>query len=264
VRAVNLIPAEQRSGARVGAGKSGGVAFAVLGVLATVAVLALLYGLAAHQVSSRRAEAASLEAKAAQAQAAAAELAPYASFIALREARQHAVETLVDSRFDWAHTFHEFGRVLPSDASLQTLTGTVGAASTSGGSSSASSSAASGAGAVASATPPGSVPVFTVTGCATTQDAVAQTMNRLRLIDGVASVVLVSSSKPNGVASAGSGGCEAAASFSLQVTFQPLPSTSAAAAAATTRSVANSSSAAGVNAPAAPASGTSGGTGALR
>ena len=35
----------------------------------------------------------------------------------MREQRAQAVDALIDSRFDWAHVFHEFGRVLPSQAS---------------------------------------------------------------------------------------------------------------------------------------------------
>ncbi len=81
-----------------------------------------------HQITSRRAQAASLTAQAQQAQAAAEQLAPYTSFIALREQRMQAVDTLVDSRFDWAHVLHEFGRVLPSQTSISSLSGTIGAA----------------------------------------------------------------------------------------------------------------------------------------
>jgi Tfp pilus assembly protein PilN len=236
------------------------VAFAVLGLLAAIAVLAVLYGVARHQVGSRQSQVASLESQASRAQAEVAQLAPYTTFIALRQARQSAVESLVDSRFDWAHTFHEFGRVLPADASLQSLSGTVGTAVKTGSSSAAGASSTAG-----SSTPPGSVPAFTVTGCATSQDAVAETMDRLRLIDGVSSVVLVSSTKPTSAAAAGSGGCENAASFSLQMTFQPLPTASAAAAAATTtRTVADSSGAAGAAASAGSTSAPATGTGALR
>jgi hypothetical protein len=252
MRAVNLIPAEQRGGNPVGAGRSGGVAYAVLGLLVGVALLALLYGMAKHQVSSRTSEVASLQARAQQAQANAQQLAPYTSFIALRQARQQAVEALVDSRFDWAHAFHEFGRVLPKDASLSSISGTIGAATPSGSSSSSSSSSSASksssasSSSVASATPPGSVPTFAVSGCATTQDAVAETIDRLRLIDGVTNVSLTSSARP-GVSSSSAGatsgsGCAGnAPTFTLQVSFQPLPTAAVAAAAASTRTVAATS-----------------------
>lgn len=239
MRAVNLIPSDSRSGSAPGAGRSGGGAYAVLAVLGGLAVLALLYGMAHHQISSRRGEAASLSARAQRAQTEASQLAPYTSFIALREQRMQAVSDLVDARFDWAHAFHELGRVLPRDASITSLDGTVGAASTKSGaaapaapaapSSASAGASAPAAAAVTSATPPGSVPVFTLTGCATSQSEVALTLTRLRLIDGVSEVTLQSSTKSSSSAgSAGaspSGSCEGGdAAFSIQITFAALPS----------------------------------------
>lgn len=271
MRAVNLIPSEQRSGgAVVGAGRSGGIAYGVLGVIAAFAVLALVYGMASRQVSSRKSEVASLEARATAAQNQVAQLAPYAQFIAMRKTRMAAVEQLVDSRFDWAHTFHELGRVLPSTVSVTGVTGTVGAApassssSTSTSSTSSSSSASTpgspttGTSSVSSATPPGSVPTFNITGCAARQDTVAQAMNRIRLINGVASVELVSSTKPGTGASSGAagGGCGKAPTFTINVNFQALPTTTAAAAAATTQTVA-ATSAPGVGTGSGPTGSTS-------
>ncbi len=62
MRAVNLIPGEKRGDAGLGGGRSGGAAYAVLGVIAGLTILALLYGIASHQVSSRNSELASLNA----------------------------------------------------------------------------------------------------------------------------------------------------------------------------------------------------------
>ena len=179
MRAVNLIPQEERARGGVVLGRSQGAAYGVLGLIGGLALLALLYGLAHHQISDRRTQLASLNARAQQAQAAAAQLAPYTNFVALREERERAVSSLVDSRFDWAHVFHEFGRVLPPLVTLTTLDGSVGSSSGKGGSSGSSGSSASGSGSssagsanpaagssVASATPPGTVPQFTVSGCA--------------------------------------------------------------------------------------------------
>ena len=44
MRAFNLIPADERGGAGISAGKSGGSAFVVLGLLGVLAIFALLYG----------------------------------------------------------------------------------------------------------------------------------------------------------------------------------------------------------------------------
>jgi Tfp pilus assembly protein PilN len=238
MRAVNLLPPEQRSRLAGGVGRSQGGAYAVLAVLAGLAILAVLYGIASHQISSRRTQVASLSAQAARAKATAAQLAPYTSFQALREQRMQDVAQLVDSRFDWAHAFHELGRVLPKDASIATLTGTVGspgkpgsggsaASSSQPASASASSSGATGAAgsssAASSATPPGSVPSFLLSGCATSQSEVALTLQRLRLIDGVSEVTLQSSTK-SATGGSGEAGCPAKdPAFSVQITFAALP-----------------------------------------
>jgi len=235
MRAVNLIPAEQRSGQPVGAGRSQGGAYAVLVLIAGLAIMAYAYGSADHQIASSRAQAASIAAQAQRAQAAAERLAPYTSFIALREQRTQTVRALVDSRFDWAHVLHEFGRVLPAQASITSLSGTIGSGtgssastSSSATSSSATSSSAASSTAVASSTPPGSVATFTLAGCATSQSAVALTLERLRLIDGVKEVTLQSSTKGSSGGGTTGGGCPAHdPTFAATVAFDPLPTSSA-------------------------------------
>jgi hypothetical protein len=250
VRAVNLIPADQRRGAGGVAGRSGGGAYMVLALLGGLALLALLYGLAHRQISNRRAQVTSLNARTQQAQAAAGQLASYTNFIALREERERAVSVLVDSRFDWAHAFHELGRVLPAGASISSINGAVAAGSGSTGAAGSPTGAGSGAtgaagspttasgtgaskssagGATAvSATPPGSVPTFTLTGCARSQSEVALTLNRLRLIDGVGEVTLQSSAKSSsGAAASGSSSCPPSdPAFTILLTFDPLPAAS--------------------------------------
>jgi hypothetical protein len=257
MRAVNLIPSDDRRGGvgGVGAGRSQGAAYGVLALLAGLAVLALVYGLARHQVSSRRAQLATVTVRAQRVQEAATALSSYTTFDTLREQRTKAVDQLVDSRFDWAHTLHELGRVMPSGTSINTLTGAIGEASAAGAGASppaaaaaatsatststaasattgASGSGAAAAGSVSSATPPGSVPTMTLGGCATSQATLAQTLERLRLIDGVSKVSLQSSVKAAasaaGAGSAGSSaGCAGSAAFSVQLTFQALPAVSA-------------------------------------
>ncbi len=254
MRAFNLIPADERSGAGLNGGKSGGSAFVVLGLLGVLAIFALLYGHASRQISSQTAEIATLNTQAQAAQAQAARLAPYVSFMTMHEQRVQAVDQLVDSRFDWAHAFHELGRVLPpEEVALTSLNGTIGSgtgsnaagADTAAGASSkaaaatgattaaagSSSAATASSSSVASATPPGSVPTFTLSGCATTQAMVALTLERLRLIDGVSEVTLQSSTQTpksgsGGSSSSGSGSCKGPV-FAMQITFDPLPSASA-------------------------------------
>jgi hypothetical protein len=240
MRAVNLIPADQRTGAELGAGRSQGGAYAVLALIAGLAVMAVLYGKADHQISSTSAQAATLTSQAQSAEALTSRLAPYTSFIALREQRTQDVETLLDSRFDWAHAFHEFGRVLPAGASVNSLDGTIGAVSTKGAKAASSST-------VASSTPPGAVPTFTLSGCAIGQPVVAELLERLRLIDGVSEVELTSSeSSTTGGGGASTGGCPAHdPAYTAQITFEPLPSaTAVSAAVAPTKTVSDPSAAA--------------------
>jgi Tfp pilus assembly protein PilN len=243
VRAVNLIPGGQLPGSGITVGRSQGAAYAVVALVGGLALLALLYGQARRDVSSQRTHLASLQAQSAQAQAAAAGLAPYTNFISLREERERAVSALVDARFDWAHAFHELGRVLPAAASISSIDGSVGSSSASGaasvkpaGAAGASSAGAAGASSAGtSSTPPGSVPTITVNGCATSQAEVAVTLNRLRLIDGVSEVALQSSTKSSSTgssASGSSGQCGSGApAFGAVLTFDPLPSTQAVSAA---------------------------------
>ncbi|MFZ1153499.1 MAG: hypothetical protein WAN93_01200, partial [Solirubrobacteraceae bacterium] len=77
--------------------------------------------------------------------------------------------------------------------------------------------------------PPGSTPVFTLTGCATSQSVVAQTLQRLRLMNGASEVQLQSSTKSGASAGgSGSGGCSGGeATFSVQILFTGLPATPA-------------------------------------
>jgi Tfp pilus assembly protein PilN len=227
MRAVNLIPEEHRGGGAIGA-RSGGAAFLVLGLLAGIAVLAVLYGLAQHNYESRRTEAARLTAQAQQVQAQISQLAPYTSFLAMREQRVQAVAQLVASRFDWSSAMGELSRVLPSDVALTSIQGAIGAATSTGGGNKPLVAAAASAGTVASATPPGATPTITLSGCATSQSVVAQMLVHLRLVGGVSAVALQSSTKASG---SGNGGCSSSDPvFNVAVTFNPLPSPGAASA----------------------------------
>ncbi len=220
MKAVNLIPSEQRSDGAVGT-RSGGAAFLVLGLLAGLVVLAGLYGMAHKTLQSRTAEAATIARRAEAVKQQAAALAPYASFMSLREERLHSIAELVGGRFDWPSVMDELSRVLPDSVSLSSIQGTVGASATSLGASTPAPSAA----AVASSTPPGATPAITLSGCATGQSVVAEMLVRLRLINGVNNVTLQSSTKSGTGSSSGNCGSNDPV-FSIQVGFEPLPTAS--------------------------------------
>jgi Tfp pilus assembly protein PilN len=225
MKAVNLIPGEQRQGAGSITGRSGGGALIVLGLIAGLAALVAMYGSAHHRISSQTGEVASLTAQANAIQARAGRLTPYTSFVAMAGQRTQTVAQLVQARFDWSHALHELGRVLPAGTALSALHGTVGPAGATSTSSSATSAAAGGT--PSSSTPPGSTPVFTLTGCATSQSEVAQSLQRLRLMDGASEVQLQSSTKSGSGGSSGSsgaGGCPAGdPTFTAQIIFTGLP-----------------------------------------
>ncbi|HXC46275.1 MAG TPA: hypothetical protein VNU24_06685 [Solirubrobacteraceae bacterium] len=232
MKAVNLIPGEQRQGAGGLSdltGRSGGAALIVLGVLVGIAVMIAMYGSAHHSIASQDGEVAQIKAQTSAVEARAGRLTPYTNFVSMADQRTETVAQLVQARFDWSHALRELGRVLPAGTSLGSLHGTVGAA---GSAASTPTATAATAGATpTSSTPPGSTPVFMLTGCATGQTVVAQALQRLRLMDGASEVQLQSSTKSStGSASGSSGGSGATGgcpgsdpAFSTQVTFVGLP-----------------------------------------
>jgi Tfp pilus assembly protein PilN len=228
MKAVNLIPGEQRQGSGSITGRSGGGALIVLGLVAALAALIAMYGSAHHRISNQTGEVAAVNAQTSAIQARTGRLTPYTSFVTMANQRVETVSQLVQARFDWSHALHELGRVLPAGTSLSSLHGVVGPA----GATSTSSSAPSAAGATpASSTPPGSTPVFTLTGCSTSQSNVAQTLQRLRLMNGASEVQLQSSTKSGsggGSTGGASGGCPSGdPTFTAQIVFTGLPAASA-------------------------------------
>lgn len=246
MRAVNLIPADQRSSAVSVPSQSGGAVYILLAAIAGLVLLVVLYGSASHQVTTKRSEAKSLSAQAQSVEAEANRLTPYTAFVTLHDERVQALAQLVGTRFDWAHAFHELGRVLPTDVVLSSVQGTIASSAPTGSSGSGSSGTSSGSsasvstnassGAVKSATPAGSVPALTLTGCTVSQSEVAVTLARLRLIDGVTNVQLQNSAKSGSSgSSSGSGGGAGATTgpcppggptFSAQISFSALPTPS--------------------------------------
>lgn len=232
MKAVNLVPAEQRQSGFDLAGRSGGFATAIAVLLLGLALLAFMYGSAKHSESKSKSELATVNVELSAVQAQAGRLAPYTSFIAMANQRIQDISGLVEARFDWSHAFRELGRVLPRDASLTSLHGQVGDSGPTSSSASTTGSAtgsATGSSTPTSATPPGSTPTFAISGCAASQSEVALTLQRLRLIDGVTDVELQSSAKASTTGGASSGPAAPSAgscgtTFAATITFTGLPS----------------------------------------
>jgi Tfp pilus assembly protein PilN len=193
MNAVNLIPVEERRGGSTG--RSGGPAYAVLGVLAVLVVMAAAWTLTGKTVNDRRSQLTDVEQQASAAEAQANSLSSYSAFSNLRKKRAETVASIAKSRFDWSHVMHEVARVIPSNTHLTSLSGSV--------SSTAPAPAEGGTALQLRGSSPG--PAIDIVGCAPGQANVSRLMSRLRLIDGVAHVTLAESAKPDGDVSAGGG-----------------------------------------------------------
>jgi Tfp pilus assembly protein PilN len=211
VRAVNLIPSDERRGAG-GAGRAGMAAYVVLGVLAALVVMLTVHTLAGRQVDQKRAELADTKAKADRFQAEAKRLTAYSDFAALRAKRLQTVASLAKSRFDWAGALHEVARTIPRNTQLTSLTGTVapGVAIEGG----------SGTDPLRSSLP---VPAFELKGCTASQADVARMISAMRRIEGVQRVSLSSSEKAETAGSGDEdcrGGSDKVPAFSMTVFFE--------------------------------------------
>ena len=111
MRAVNLIPVEDRRNAGA-PGRTGGGVYIVLGLLAVIVIAAAAYALTTNQVNQRKADLqkTTLEANAAEAEAAAVK--PYADFASLKDQRLQTVQTLAADPLRLAQAD---GRVLARD-----------------------------------------------------------------------------------------------------------------------------------------------------
>jgi Tfp pilus assembly protein PilN len=195
MRAVNLIPVEQRRNTTV-AGRSGGGAYVLLGLLVVLVALVASYTVAGRQVDEKRVELAAVRAQADQVEADAKRFAAYAGFAELRQKRAETVAGLARSRFDWARSLRELARTIPAGVTLSGLTGSV-APGAGGGGSGANDP-------MRSALPN---PAIEMQGCAPGgQNGVAALVSSLRRMEGVERVSLSSSEKaPKLSASSGTG-----------------------------------------------------------
>lgn len=221
MRAVNLIPADQRRG---GGGGTPWASYSVIGALAVALVAVTTLVLTSNQIASRKGKLERLDAQATAAQAQAQRLQPYVTFAQLASQRANTVAQLAGQRFDWSTVLADLDRVVGSDVWLTGLTGT--AAPGAGG------SLSSGSGSASSLRTSLPNPAVELQGCATSHDAVVAFVSRLRASRGVIRVSLADDEKPDnqsggsGASSGGSSttcGKDAWPSFSLVVFYKELP-----------------------------------------
>jgi Tfp pilus assembly protein PilN len=210
MKAVNLIPADQRRGAGGAAGRAGGAVYVLLGGLAALVLLSVIYAVSASQVSDRQSKLTHVSAQADVVQSQATALQPYVSFAAIRQSREQAISTLAVNRFDWAAAMDQIARALPNDVTLSAMTGgpPAGGAATPG------------------VPAPAAGPSVVLTGCATTHSEVATVLVSLQRIVGVTSVQLASSQKQSGPTATTAGACPGA-NFTATLVYSAASATSA-------------------------------------
>jgi Tfp pilus assembly protein PilN len=205
MKRMNLLPPELRP--REGARR--GISYLVVGALFASVVAMLVYGIVIGGVRSDETELASLKDETTQANARTEALRPYGDFAEMKDQRARSIRTVADTRFNYERLTRELARVLPAGvwvghlevapAPLEQEVVAAGADPVEG-----------------TQTPP---PAMTVSGCAPSQDVVADTLDNLRALTGATDVALgssthssaegqPSSSKPHLVSGPGvNGGC---------------------------------------------------------
>lgn len=182
MRAVNLIPHDQRRGAGGLAGRSGGIVYVVAGGLLVIVGLGVVYAFAVHSVAKSKGELAQVTQEVGSVQLQTAALQPYVAVYNLRQAKVQAAVALAQARFDWPDAMRQLALALPSDVTLLSVTAN------------AASAGSSATASVPSTTTAGS-PTFVLAGCASSQSETATVLTRLEQTPGVTDVLLQSTSK---------------------------------------------------------------------
>jgi Tfp pilus assembly protein PilN len=178
VRAVNLIPAEERRGAGGIAGRSGGVVYVITGGLAVLVVLGIVYAAAVHTVAQRKGQLATVTEQVAAVTAENDQLAPFVQFAQISAQQTQQTLSLANQRFDWPDAMEQLALALPSDVTLTSFTATDGATPS-----------------AAAATSSSGGPAFTLEGCASAQSEIPAVLTRLAAVPGVATVSLQSTAE---------------------------------------------------------------------
>lgn len=182
MRAVNLIPADQRRGAGGIAGRSGGVVYVLTGGLLVVVLMGVVYASAVHTVAGHETQLASLTAQVQAVDAQTQALQPYVQVASVSEQKVHQVTSLAEQRFNWPTAMAQLALALPNDVAFTSFTATVG-----GGPTTTPSAATT-------PTSPTAGPAtgFALVGCANSQGEIPAVLTNLASVPGVTNVHLVS------------------------------------------------------------------------
>jgi Tfp pilus assembly protein PilN len=212
MRPVNLVPQDQRR--RTPSEGSGKGAHAVLGLLAVLLAMAVLYVLTANNVTERESQAEAARTEADQLEAQAADKGSFTDFAEIAQTRTASVAAVASTRFDWERLMRELSRVMPEGSWL-----TSASASVTGAPDAASNPAAAGTPAAPTAA---GTPSASLVGCTPKHSDVARMMVRLRQLHRVADVELKQSSRDDEADTAAAiDSCGRNTGFDLILTFSP-------------------------------------------
>jgi Tfp pilus assembly protein PilN len=183
MRAVNLIPADERRGAGGIAGRSGGLVYVVTGGLLVVVMLGVVYAFAVKDVAKKTGQLNQVTREVALVTAQANSLQPYTQVHALSEGKLQSVVSIAESRFNWPGAMAQIALALPSDVTFNSLTAV------------ASNASSAGTAAVPSTTTSAGSPTFALSGCASSQSEIATILTRLESVPSVTNVSLADSAK---------------------------------------------------------------------
>ncbi len=123
MKAVNLIPNDRRSAQPTG--QRSGSAYLVVGLLATLLVMAVAYVFTANNATDNQNKATAAKAEADQLEAQAAQRHSFTNFAAIKQTRLASVAGIANSRFDWERMMRELSRVMPAGSWLQSTDASV-------------------------------------------------------------------------------------------------------------------------------------------
>jgi Tfp pilus assembly protein PilN len=206
VRAVNLIPSDQRRATPTG--KASGAAYLVVGVLAAFLAMAVAYVLTSNEVNAYQTKAAEAKQEADALEAEAARLGSFTNFAAIKDQRLASVIGTAETRFDWERLMRELSLIMPEGSWLRTTSASVlGEESSSG----ETPTAATATG-----------PTATFVGCTREQSEVATLMVRMRHLHRATDVKLNQSAQETTDGEASIDSCGRRYQFDVTVSFEPV------------------------------------------
>jgi Tfp pilus assembly protein PilN len=208
VKAVNLIPSEQRRAQPTG--KASGAAYAIVGVLAILLAMAVVYVTTSNKVNENETKAAEAKQEAEALEAQAAALGSFTDFAAIKEQRLASVVTAAETRFDWERLMREVSMIMPEGSWLRTTS-----ASVVGDQTSTDQTATPTAGAALN-------PTATFVGCTRKQSEVATLMVRMGQLHRATDVKLNQSAQETSTGEASIDSCGSLYQFDVTVSFEPV------------------------------------------